>query len=300
MKMSRDIDLEREVEWRLQTMNRVLEEATSSSGMTSALLDEHGISRTQRGIYRAKTETGGIAGCQQGITRTLLHTGRVYEDEISEDWMIYRYPKTGQTTHDEGEIEATKAALRFRVPVFVVTRPGGKKAPPVLQWGMVEDADDDLGCFKVRLGDNVLNEEPVSASVDDNVVLLDRRERRVSKSSRARRDPAFKFDVLKLHGARCAFCDVRVPELLDAAHIIPVHRGGSDSRRNGIILCKLHHEVFDRDMVRIQPKSHQLHVTDANWSFAELKLKHQQLHFSGVSEEALSWRWTMKRLGASQ
>ena len=68
---------------------------------------------------------------------------------------------------------------------------------------------------------------------------------------RQRRDPKFRANVLKAYEYRCAVCgfDVRLghlPVALEAAHIKWHQEGGPDVEVNGLALCSLHHELFDR------------------------------------------------------
>lgn len=65
---------------------------------------------------------------------------------------------------------------------------------------------------------------------------------------------AFRERVLRAYQERCALCQLRHEELLDAAHILP--DGDPDSEPvvpNGIALCKLHHAAFDGYFFGIRP-----------------------------------------------
>src|SRR5215831_16289874 len=74
-----------------------------------------------QGIWVDKGLTGPIAGNDGGITVGILHTGRHYPDDLSEDGVIYHYPNTKRGgTRDGSEIEATKNAGRSDLPVFVI------------------------------------------------------------------------------------------------------------------------------------------------------------------------------------
>ena len=68
---------------------------------------------------------------------------------------------------------------------------------------------------------------------------------------RQKRDPNFRPSILKAYEYRCAVCgfDVRLgrnPVALEAAHIKWRQAGGPDLEVNGLALCSLHHELFDR------------------------------------------------------
>ncbi len=70
------------------------------------------------------------------------------------------------------------------------------------------------------------------------------------------RDPAFTQELLKAYGYRCSFCgfDGRIngkPVGIDAAHIKMHSREGPDTVSNGLLLCVLHHRLFDRGAISI-------------------------------------------------
>jgi putative restriction endonuclease len=63
---------------------------------------------------------------------------------------------------------------------------------------------------------------------------------------------AFSRHVLHAYGRRCAMCRLR--HVLDAAHILPDgHPRGDPVVPNGLALCRLHHAVFDADIVGLHP-----------------------------------------------
>ena len=55
-------------------------------------LKENNIYRGAQGIYIDQTLTKNID--PKGITVSILHTGRHYPDELSDDGLIYHYPQT--------------------------------------------------------------------------------------------------------------------------------------------------------------------------------------------------------------
>jgi putative restriction endonuclease len=66
-----------------------------------------------------------------------------------------------------------------------------------------------------------------------------------------RKQAKFREIVLEAYASQCAVCSVNNPELLRAAHIIPVVDGGDDSINNGICLCVNHEIAFDRGILII-------------------------------------------------
>lgn len=69
--------------------------------------------------------------------------------------------------------------------------------------------------------------------------------------ARLKRDPHFRKKVLDAYDHRCAICGIQL-ELVQAAHIIPhSETKGTDEVDNGICLCTLHHDAYDRGLIYI-------------------------------------------------
>lgn len=96
---------------------------------------------------------------------------------------------------------------------------------------------------------------PAAAGLDDPVIPF---ERPVIErlTSRAYRDVAFRRKVREAYDYRCAMSGLRLrngggrPEV-NAAHIIPVERQGSDAVHNGLALSGTLHWMFDRGLVGV-------------------------------------------------
>ncbi|WP_419938155.1 phosphorothioated DNA-binding restriction endonuclease [Candidatus Palauibacter sp.] len=76
---------------------------------------------------------------------------------------------------------------------------------------------------------------------------------------RRRRDPLFRGSVLDEYMERCAVCelDIRLgaqPLGLEAAHIQWHSHAGPDEVVNGLALCLLHHEAFDRGALGLEER----------------------------------------------
>lgn len=70
------------------------------------------------------------------------------------------------------------------------------------------------------------------------------------------RDRSFRKRVLSAYKEHCAICSIQL-ELVEAAHIIPVgHPKSNDRTRNGLCLCPLHHEAYDRGLLVVWPDYH--------------------------------------------
>ena len=70
------------------------------------------------------------------------------------------------------------------------------------------------------------------------------------------RTRSFRSRVLRAYQERCAVCHIQL-NLVQAAHIIPVHvPGSSDATNNGLALCPSHHTAYDTGLVAIAPDYH--------------------------------------------
>jgi putative restriction endonuclease len=99
--------------------------------------------------------------------------------------------------------------------------------------------------------------------------------------------------LLLAQGRQCAVCDISIPEVLDAAHIVPKEEHGTDDHRNGLVLCSLHHRMFDAGMFRIDPRTLVIDLLNKNYSFQDLRMTRQNI--SHVAKhphrESLRWHW---------
>lgn len=64
---------------------------------------------------------------------------------------------------------------------------------------------------------------------------------------------AFRARVLLAYESRCALCQLRHAELLDAAHIKEDSEGGEPIVPNGVAMCAIHHRAFDAQVLGIRP-----------------------------------------------
>lgn len=58
----------------------------------------------------------------------------------------------------------------------------------------------------------------------------------------------FRARVMRAYRRHCAMCALQL-DLVVAAHIVPVQANGTNETTNGLALCYLHHEAYDRGFV---------------------------------------------------
>jgi putative restriction endonuclease len=284
-------DLETERQRRLQLWHQIAQEQDLNS-VEPQRLRALGIYGGAQGIWVDKLHTANSETTPDGVTVGVLHTGRHYEDDLSEDGVIYHYPKTSRPpARDAGEVQATKNAMSYQLPVFIVLPGKVSTARRSLKLGWVSDFDDELGQFLVLFGDNVPKYTPAKAP-DEPFQLMSMPTKNATTVLARRGQQRFRFQVMSQYGSKCAVCDIRYPALLKAAHICGVAQQGSDDWRNGIPLCATHHDAFDDHLFCIHPNSKLIECKPGIIA-VEIGLRETSLKTlkSGPHQDALKWRW---------
>jgi putative restriction endonuclease len=274
-------------------------QASGAPVHSPSLLNEQRIFYGGRGIWVHQERTKGLGGSASGVTVSLLHTGSSYADDLSDDGVIYHYPRTKVPGRDQSEVEATKAAMRLGLPVFVVSYPTPGAAARKVHLGWVRSYDDAEGWFLVTFGDALESTaEQIAEETPFIPVVLKLRRQQLTKARTGQ--PRFKFRVFQRYGGQCVACGLAVQEMLEAAHIIPVEQGGTDDPRNGLVLCCNHHRAFDQGLLLIHPET--LQFETSRYSIEVLQVSRSSLMSlpNQPHSEALRLRWQMQRESAHE
>lgn len=261
------------------------------------LIKQLGIHRGQQGIFRNAEETSVITGTSAGITIGILHTGRVYADDLSDNQLVYHYPVTDRRGRDANEIAATKACRELAVPLFVVLTPPENPRLRNVRLGWVQQDNDEAGEILITFSqDQQPPPEPEYDSDSTPFTLKTERTFRYSRTKTRPNQALFRFRVTRHYGLNCAVCDIRQKELLDAAHLCSVEAGGSDDPRNGLVFCLTHHRAFDRGLFGINPNTLEVAIKPSIRSLLDLSITKNSLrHLRRLPQkEALEWAWTQK------
>jgi putative restriction endonuclease len=271
-----------------------LHERGGPLGVPKALVRELGIYGGAQGVWVDSERTRGIAGDKAGVAVGLLHTGRHYADDLSPTGILYHYPHTGRPPgRDASEVQATKNAGRFALPVFVITPSPASGELRDVHLGWVADWDDADEIFLVTFTDDLTLAEmrDVDGMREPFKLLDDSPEtRRVEVAARPNQQ-RFKFDVIARYGAACAVCEIDAREVLDAVHIAEKGQKGTDQAENGLVLCATHHRAFDRGLFCIRPDDLVIHTKPgtAELRITKTSITHLKAH---PHFDALTWRWS--------
>jgi len=263
----------------------------------AGLINQLGIYRPQRGIWVDKLRTQAITGDEVGLCVGVLHTGSSYPDDIDESGVLYHYPDTQAPGRDMAEVQAVKAAGLNSVPVFVISYPNENSKLREVYLGWVEGWEDSSQIFIITFGS-----EPTDEVITDPDAFQDKTFNLTESSNKSSKQTVkarpnqqkFRFEVMKYYEGKCVFCGLSIGQLIDAAHIRPKSKRGSDDPRNGLLLCSLHHRAFDSGMIAIEPGSLEIHTLKNGPTPEELKLEFQNLNHlpRQPHHDALAWHWS--------
>ena len=263
---------------------------------------ELGLYKGQAGIWADKSRTKALTADGHGVTVSVLHTGSEYADDLDAEGLLYHYPDTRRPgRHDANEIESTKNAARFDLPIFVVTYPHPDASTRNVYLGRVADWDDEAHQFWIRFdvdaaGSDRLGrqlemnwgqrtEEPGHAAFDDEepFQLTESSELETTQVPSRPGQSRFKFKVVKRYGLRCAVCELDVDAMLDACHIRGKAHQGSDHSGNGLVLCANHHRAFDNGLFAIEPDTLCIKMEE-NYSAEEIEVTRSSISTAGAIE----------------
>lgn len=261
------------------------------------VLRAYGVYGGQQGVWVDAERTRGLdVTCTAGVTVGILHTGAHYPDDLSDHGVIYHYPNIKrQGGWDKAEVEATKAAARLDLPIFMIAYPTPSSAVRSVKLAWVEGWDDAAETFLITYGDQAPGELLVEDHSDDLPFQPEgNRSQRAVRKVRVRPDQRkFKFQVTQRYGQRCPLSGIEVPEMLEAAHLRGDAQDGSSDPRNGVLLNAALHRAFDANLFAFDPDTLDVVVRPQGPSISQLGITCP--HLRGLSKkphpDALRWRY---------
>ena len=207
---------------------------------------------SQKGIYKP---AGSVHALWIRQTAKGIYPDKDLEPRPDGSW-TYRYSPEGRDGKADLTLDTNRALMRSiddRVPVGVfrqATDIDGRTAYEVLGLAMVESYDGEH--FILR-GEGIdVEVPPVPETIIPTFEPFEGGPVTVTGQTRVLRERRFGVVIRQLYHERCSLCNLgfRVkgrPIAVEAAHIIPVEeRGRIADVRNGILLCRNHHALFDQ------------------------------------------------------
>ncbi len=195
---------------------------------------------SQRGIFTPST-------LALPLTVTTAPNGP-YNDEFSDDGILqYRYQGNDPNFRDNVGL---RELMNRGIPLiyFHGTVPGSYVAErPVF---IVADSPETL-TFGITFDERSHVEFHIPRP---NADITYRRKYTTAQVRRRLHQQSFRSRVLRAYTNKCALCNLKHTNLLEAAHIIPDNEErGEPVVSNGLSLCKIHHAAFDHNILGIRP-----------------------------------------------
>ena len=108
----------------------------------------------------------------------------------------------------------------------------------------------------------------------------------------------FRESLLEAYQGRCAITRTAIPAILQAAHIIPYDGKKTNNVPNGLLLRSDIHNLFDLGILRINPDSMQIEISEELSDSDYAKLNKRELyqpnkHSHKPSVSALQFRYSL-------
>ena len=157
----------------------------------------------------------------------------------------------------------------------------------------MENWDDDLTQFLVTFGEEAPPVQETGPDDDSTFQLTAETSKKRRETTAREGQQRFQFQVLQRYGQQCAVCGLAMPEVLDAAHLRPKKKRGSDHPGNGIVLCATHHRAQEAGLFGIEPETTKLVATKGGPGLIEMGITCEDLrHLQAVPHpDALRWLW---------
>ena len=175
-----------------------------------------------------------------------------YEDRMDGDNFLH-YSFRGTDPHHPDNA-GLRELMRQQIPLIYFFNI--EKGKYVFSWPAYIQSEDRAGlAFTVALDSaaSINNKEPYNIA-EEPEMDFGRRAYITAELKIRVHQRSFREKVMRAYREQCSLCQLRHPELLDAAHIIADNEEmGHPVINNGIALCKIHHAAFDRNILGIDP-----------------------------------------------
>jgi len=207
-----------------------------------------------QGIFKPKLMSRGPISIKTTMPKG--EREHIYNDQRTDDG-YYQYSLEAGDPHGERNVLLWQA-LEDQSPFiyFHAVAPAVYKA---LWPCFVRAIHPDRGYAEIIIGKSLLD-EPFEVKYE----IPDEFESKycVRETKTRLHQASFREAVLNAYKNKCAISSLPVPQLLEAAHIIPDAKVGKvQTVSNGLALSRIHHRAYDAELIGIDP-DYKIHVSD--------------------------------------
>jgi putative restriction endonuclease len=232
---------------------RGIDRLVSASGLDEGFVFEGtriALWSSRRGIWRPE-QLARASGAALTIVTAPPVPGKAppYDDQVASDspTFVYRYRGNDPSAWDN---VAVRRAMELQRPLIYLYGIDKGSYEPIYPCYVVGDDPSQLAFYLT--GDLASAMPPVAAPPTPTDEI---RRGYATRAVKVRlHQERFRKLVVDAYRKRCAVCNLRHPELLDAAHILADRdERGKPEIPNGLSLCKIHHGAYDANILGISP-----------------------------------------------
>tara|TARA_Y100001935_G_scaffold184304_1_gene152897 strand:- start:943 stop:1836 length:894 start_codon:yes stop_codon:yes gene_type:complete len=180
-----------------------------------------------------------------------------YQDKIGDAFLTYKYRGNSRKDIKHRENVGLRTCMHKNIPLIYFHGIEVGQYVPIYPVYIVRDILDQME-FLVAAD----QKEILMQSMVEDVSAQNSRRKYITREVKTRlQQQSFRVKIMKAYNESCAFCKLKHPNLLDAAHIVPDSENGTNEVQNGIALCKIHHAAFDQLIVGVDP-DYKIHVRE--------------------------------------
>lgn len=208
----------------------------------------------RRGIWKPRQASVALS-----VVTTPVVAGRPapYDDQLDERTGFFDYKYEGTDPDRSANRAVRQASVEGRPLIYLIGIAKGRYTP-IYPAYITADSPAALS-FRLEADVDIRAFDPTHASVVERAPAREYATRSVKVRLHQRR---FRELVVGAYQKRCAICQIRHENLLDAAHILPDrHERGIPEIPNGLSLCKIHHSAYDVNILGIDP-DYRVHIRE--------------------------------------
>jgi putative restriction endonuclease len=181
-----------------------------------------------------------------------------YKDSGDADTGFFTYKYQGGKGDEDNHFNRSlRAAMQNRKPLLFLQGVDAGSYLPIYPSYIISDNRADRSVHVVQ-GTRTFLADPSQPMKIQNAV----RAYQTRLAKQRLHQQQFRSTVLRAYRTSCAMCNLKIPRLLEAAHIIPDNmEGGDPVVVNGMSLCRIHHTAYDVNIVGVTP-DYQIKVSE--------------------------------------
>ncbi|MBX9687272.1 MAG: HNH endonuclease [Candidatus Obscuribacterales bacterium] len=236
-------------------------------GWPIAMADQTILANRAKGIYKPAWSNYALS-VKQTLSSTYGDHDPIHQENGIWTYLYYQEEQEGKDPEQLSSNRAMKQCLIDEIPIGVLRQLSPKPNVRYSVLGLARIIGKSAGYYLLEGTTKTANDKypkqatesdfEYSKSFDSLIQVCeapDLRMRRLSNIVQRQGQMKFREQLLTIYERQCAITACNVPDVLEAAHVLPYRGPGSNHISNGIVLRADVHLLFDAGLVAIDPFS---------------------------------------------